>query len=241
MLLLYQFDKFKLGLEIPNLASPNQEFVDKFQILNFSMSSVVSPEINEIDKIFTLKQVHGNEVVSIENNKILFKEKIYDFSYSLSGTIEADAIVTVDRGIKVGIRSADCAPIMFFGNGVVGGIHGGWRGLKEGIIENTINFVRKKYGFEPQKALYFLLPCIHSCCYEVGEEFLEWAKNFCLIRGGKVYFDIPKFVLSKLLELEASEENIYYSPLCTKCNSEFLPSYRSTKTEDRIEAFIYLT
>lgn len=239
MVFSYNFDKFKVGMKIPTLS--NTKLIDEFQILNFSMSSFLTPTIEEVDNIFTLKQVHGIDIVLIENGKVFHKDSVIDFSYSLTHSLEADAIITTDKEVKIGIRSADCAPIMFYGNGVVGGIHGGWRGLKSGIIENTIHKAKEKYNFDPSEGIYILFPCIHSCCYEVGREFLDWAKEHCLVRADKVFFDIPKFVYSKLLEIDAKEDNIYYSPLCTSCYSSVLPSFRATKTDQRIESFIYLT
>ncbi len=239
MFVYYNFDNFRLGINIPNVC--NNKILDELQILNFSMSSFVSAQDGENSEIFTLKQVHGTEIVFIESGKIFYKDSSVDFSYSLREKFQADAIICLDKNVKIGIRSADCAPIMFYGKELVGGIHAGWRGLKSGIIQNVINTAISKYNFKPENGIYFILPCIHSCCYEVGQEFLEWAKDFCLVRNGKVYFDIPKFVLSKLKEFDVSEENIYYSPLCTSCYSNVLPSYRASNTEERLESFIELT
>lgn len=238
MIVGYKFEKFRLGMMVPNL--DDSSLLGEFQILNFSMTSVVSPIKDSVDDIFTLKQVHGTDAVFIENGKIYYFDSVNDFSYSLKRTFEADSVITVDRGINIGIRSADCAPIMFYVDGVVGGIHAGWRGLKSGIVNKTLRLVSERYNVNPSDGVYFILPCIHSCCYEVGKEFLEWAKDFCLVRGDKVYFDIPKFILSELVGLGVKEDNIYYSPLCTSCYSNVLPSYRATKTENRIESYISL-
>lgn len=237
MVYFYNFEGFSLGVDIPGKKNSGE----KLQILNLSMSSLISPEIGVGGEVFTPRQVHGSNIILIEGGRIFCGDKVEEFSYLLSGKFEADAVVATDKNVKIGIRTADCAPIMFYGSGVVGCIHGGWRGLREGIIQKTFEFLRKNYNFCSSKATYFILPCIHVCCYEVGREFLEWAGDFCLLRGDKVYFDIPKFIITKLFELGAKEDNIYYSPLCTCCNSDFLPSFRATKTEERAVYFIYLT
>ncbi|MFN4245559.1 MAG: polyphenol oxidase family protein [Brevinematia bacterium] len=238
MFVSYNLDKFRVGMNIPNIS--DRKVLDELQILNFSMSSFVTPDICQDVDVFTLKQVHGVDVVFVENGKVVYKDTTEPFSYSLKGKFEGDAIICVDRNIRVGVRTADCAPIIFFGVNIVGVIHAGWRGLKSGIVENTINLAVGRYDFRPSEGLYYILPCIHSCCYEVGREFIEWAEEFCLIRNEKVYFDIPKFVLSKLEQLGAVEDNIYYSPICTSCYSNVFPSFRASNTQDRFESFIEL-
>lgn len=238
MFLVYTFEQFELGVFIPTTDNP--KLIDEFQLINLDMSSIITPKISQKQEIFTLKQVHGTEVVIISESKVHYNGNTIDFSYSLDHSLEADGIITNDKNIRIGIRTADCAPVMFYSDGVVGGIHCGWRGLKDRIITKTVSLAKDKFQFNQRTSKFFILPCIHSCCYEVGNEFLEWASDFCLKRGDKLYFDIPKFVTSELRELGVSEENIYYSPLCTSCYSNVLPSYRATKTENRMISFISL-
>ncbi|MCX8029791.1 MAG: polyphenol oxidase family protein [Brevinematales bacterium] len=241
MLIYYEFDDFGLGMCVPKLN--DEKVVDEFNLVNFEMSNVISAKALDDgnENLFLLKQVHGSDILVIQNGKIEYKGSFYNFDYSLSKYFEADSAITVDMGIRITIRSADCAPLMFYGDGLCGGIHCGWRGLKDKIISKTISIAKDKFNFDVTKSIFFILPCIHSCCYEVGKEFLEWAERFCLVKNDKVYFDIPRFILSELLDLGALEKNIYYSPLCTSCYSNILPSYRATRTEDRIESFIYLS
>lgn len=238
MVISYNFENFDLGVSIPT--TDNSKLVDEFQLINLDMSSVITPTISQKQEVFTLKQVHGTNVVIISEGKIYYDGNVLDFSYSLDHSLEADGIITNDRNIRVGIRTADCAPVMFYFDGVVGGIHCGWRGLKGRIVKKVVSLAKDMFQVNEERSKFFILPCIHVCCYEVGSEFLEWASDFCLRRGEKIYFDIPKFIISELKESGVIEENIYYSPLCTSCYSNVLPSYRANKTEDRIIAFISL-
>ncbi|MGC8964566.1 MAG: polyphenol oxidase family protein [Brevinematia bacterium] len=239
MVISYEYKNVKIGLDIPNFNDPKS--VDEFDLVNFSMSSVLHPNLANSDfNVFLPNQVHGDDIIVLKQNKIHYKSQIFDFDYSLSRTLEADAIVSFDKEVIIGVRTADCAPILFSDGILTGVIHAGWRGLKAGIIQKTINFIKDEVGFDSSSFVFFILPCIHVCCYEVGKEFLDWGEEFCHIKGDKIFFDIPKFVFSTLSNLGVLEDNIFYSPLCTSCYSNVLPSYRASKTEERMVSFISL-
>ena len=53
---------------------------------------------------------------------------------------EADALITGEQNIALGVVTADCLPILIHDekNRVIATIHAGWKGLRDGIIENTI-------------------------------------------------------------------------------------------------------
>lgn len=236
MIVIYEYQNLRLGMEIPNLFDP--KLVDEFELVNFSMSSVLSPKLGDKVNVFLPKQIHSDDIIVLKENKIYYKSKVFDFDYSLSMTLEADVTISYDKGIFVGVRTADCAPVLFKSKDTFGALHAGWRGLRAGIIQKTIHVVSQEKGFDPKDSVFFILPCIHVCCYEVGSEFLDWAKDFCYLKGDKIYFDIPKFILSTLTNLGVSEDNIFYSPICTSCYSNVLPSFRATKTQERIVSFV---
>src|SRR5690349_21651384 len=52
----------------------------------------------------------------------------------------ADAMVTRQPNVALGIITADCAPILLADSqaGVVGAAHAGWRGAVAGVIEATV-------------------------------------------------------------------------------------------------------
>jgi len=218
----YTIGNYNLGFFVPNL---NDNLSDEFQLINLSMTKLIKPKrISDEVEVFRFKQVHGVDVAIIKDGKITLRDEEREFSYSLSGELEGDAFILFDKGSRVGIRTADC----------------GWRGLKGGIIAKTIEILKSNLGLGSLKDfVFFIMPCIHVCCYEVGKEFLEWAKDSCYVKGDKVFFDIPKFINDELIKLGVSEDNIFYSPLCTSCSSPNLPSYRATKTEERMISFVW--
>jgi hypothetical protein len=79
----------------------------------------------------------------------------------------ADALVTDCSGAVIGIWTGDCAPIALVSeSGRVGGVHAGWRGLRDGIVAQTVAAMRRHSG---EQVAAILGPCIHACCYEFGE------------------------------------------------------------------------
>src|SRR5581483_922718 len=70
--------------------------------------------------LYACTQVHGKNVVVVDGN-----EEIDDVRAR-----KADALVTTARDVAVGVRTADCAPILLAvddGSGVAA-VHAGWRG-----------------------------------------------------------------------------------------------------------------
>ncbi len=86
-----------------------------------------------------------------------------------------DALVTDVGGVALGILTADCAPVLFYGekeNGapVIGAAHAGWRGAIGGVLETTIDkMVERAAALDSIKAI--IGPCIGQSSYEVSEDF----------------------------------------------------------------------
>lgn len=110
---------------------------------------------NLIPLCTTVKQVHDNKVVIIEN--------IHE------NNIEADALVTRLPNVNLCVKSADCVPILLYSdNGIIAAAHAGWRGAASGIIQNTID-VMVKLGGNTSMISAFIGPCIRKESYEVNE------------------------------------------------------------------------
>jgi len=84
----------------------------------------------------------------------------------------ADAMVTREKGIGLGIKTADCAPVLFYDAKakVIGAAHAGWRGALGGILEETIAAM-KKLGAQAENIQAVIGPCIQQNSYEVSAEF----------------------------------------------------------------------
>ena len=62
----------------------------------------------------------------------------------------ADAMVTDQPGLALGIVTADCAPVLLADaeSGVVGAVHAGWRGALAGVLEATVAAMQR-LGAQP--------------------------------------------------------------------------------------------
>lgn len=169
-------------------------------------------------KIFFPKQIHSAKIIKLEK-KLLSETSLSFFK------IEGDAVFTLDKNIFIGIRTADCVPILITSKDAdfVASVHGGWRGSVNKIL---FKFLQKiiNFGIKPEKILIALGPHIKACCYEVGEDVIEVVKRnfesperFLLFKNKKVFLDLEKLNYYQALECLVPENNIWISKDCTYC------------------------
>lgn len=108
------------------------------------------------------RQVHGVAVAQLDAGGRLAPE-------------EADAIVATRAGVRVGVVTADCVPILVAHHegAAVAAIHAGWRGLGAGVVEAGIEALCAAAGAPPAAFAAVIGPCIGLCCYEVDAPVLD--------------------------------------------------------------------
>ena len=108
-----------------------------------------------------LKQVHGTHVLHLD-------------SQTLDGTV-ADACYTHIPQLACTIMVADCMPILLTDSqgSIVAAAHAGWRGLANGVIENTVETLCQQGGVSSHNLRVWLGPCIGPSAFEVGAEVRE--------------------------------------------------------------------
>lgn len=111
--------------------------------------------------VHTARQVHGVGVVDAP-----VTPRVGD------GRPPGDAVVSVERGLAVGVATADCVPILLLARerGVVAAVHAGWRGAAAGVIEATLSRLHAAFAVEPAAVEACIGPAIGGCCYQVGVE-----------------------------------------------------------------------
>ena len=148
-------------------------------------------------RLVTLCQVHGANVIAVS-----------DPAEVLANRPEADAMVTGQPDIALGILTADCAPVLLAEptSNIIGAAHAGWKGALSGVIENTVSAM-EKLGAHPENIVACVGPCIAQESYEVGQEFPAQffesdpsASSYFLSnpKNGRNQFDLRGYVLSRL-------------------------------------------
>jgi len=147
----------------------------------------------------------------------------------------ADAIVTREAALAIGVSTADCGPVLFADPHarVIGAAHAGWRGAFGGVLEATVEAM-EKLGASRSRIVAAAGPMIHQPNYEVGPELVEKfvaaeadnARYFAPGKPGHAMFDLPGYVVARLKRLKlAAIENL---GLCTYADPDRFYSFRRT-------------
>jgi len=88
---------------------------------------------------------------------------------------KGDGLMTDEPGLLIGIRTADCIPILVADRKrhAVAAFHAGWRGTVQRIVESGIGRMRLQFGSRPEDLVAAIGPGIGPCCYAVGEDLLS--------------------------------------------------------------------
>jgi len=169
------------------------------------------------DQHAALEQVHGDVVVRACGDR---------------GRLgSGDALVTNVAGLMVGVRTADCVPILLADpeRRAVAAVHAGWRGTVARIAARAVEALTSEYGCRPENLLAAIGPAIGPCCYEVG---CEVAREFGTIfpelegTGERIHLDLEEANRRVLAAAGVPAEQIHAARLCTRCRAEDFHSFR---------------
>lgn len=136
---------------------------------------------------FNLGDHVGDEKSAVKTNRTLLVEKFHlphsplfltqthstnviQLPYS-GNNFEADAVYTNQPHQVCTVMTADCLPVLFTtkqGNEVAAA-HAGWRGLCDGILEETVKYFQAR----PQDIIVWLGPAIGPLAFQVGKDVIE--------------------------------------------------------------------
>lgn len=184
----------------------------------------------EPDRLHVVTQVHGARVV--------------EASASTPQT-EADALWTDVAGTAVGVRTADCLPILIEDpRGRVAAVHAGWRGVIAEIVARTIEQLVAK-GAVVSELKVAIGPCIQRCCFEVDGALAErFAGSFgreviVQVEGQpKPRLDLPRAVEQTLERVGVLPGHVATLPQCTMCEGRFFSHRREHGLTGRHLSFI---
>lgn len=191
---------------------------------------------NPLDKLEVVLpvQTHSTNIREITSANDLFQE--------------TDALFTRQREIAVGVRTADCVPVLLAAPDIaaVAAVHAGWKGTLGRIVSKTVDRLAS-LGADSSKMIAVIANCVCCECYEVGdelaEEFLSDLRLSPCVRYGnfsdplglrnfdysKPHLDLPLANSIILSDAGLRDENIVKTNICTRhslLGTRRLPSWR---------------
>ena len=153
---------------------------------------------------------------------------------------EGDAVITRTPGRTIGVRTADCVPILLVDpvNRAVAAVHAGWRGTVQNIVGKTVERMREEYGTRAADLLAAIGPAIGESCYEVGPEVAEQFEKLLPDRGDARHLNLEEANRRELTAAGVPADAIDLGSLCTQCGEEFHSWRRDKEASGRMVAAI---
>ncbi|MBC8414113.1 MAG: peptidoglycan editing factor PgeF [Nitrospira sp.] len=150
----------------------------------------------------------------------------------------SDAVITDRRKILIGIRVADCIPVLLFDlkAGIIAAVHAGWRGTAAHILINTIEKMQTTFNCSPRDISVAIGPGIGICSYEVNQEVKDQvvkasgSGDYFRQKGEKFHIDLKEANRLQALNSGIQKDRIWISDECTYCNPDKYYSYRLDNT-----------
>lgn len=146
---------------------------------------------------------------------------------------QGDAVVTDKPGHWIGIRTADCVPILLADTRThaVAAVHAGWKGTVANVVGSALRKLSETYGTTPQDVAAAIGPCISECCFEVGPEVAQQFEDLFRFETLPSHIDLVEAALRQLVGAGVLPERIDVSELCTMCEEDEFHSYRRDREE----------
>jgi len=177
-----------------------------------------------VPNVITAKQVHGSKAMIVT-------------AKNADTTLSCDALLTNERGVTVGVRTADCLPVLFCDEKAtaVAASHAGWRGLAGGILQSTVNQFENAFQIQSSSLHAYVGPSICQSCFETGPEVADIFQQkvdfsiepFCRAgRDDRRHIDLQGIARQILIGMGLLPTQITRSGECTCCHPETYWSHR---------------
>lgn len=184
-----------------------------------------------------LRQVHGTGAMRFDAPPV---------AQGIEAEPVADAAVTSVPGVVLAILTADCLPVVFAARdgGEVAAAHAGWRGLADGMLENTLAAMHTPAG----SVIAWLGPAAGPDHYEIGadvrEAFLAHSPTagaaFTATRPGHWRVDLYALARQRLLAAGMRPADIHGGNLCTIADPARWFSHRRDRRSGRIATLVWM-
>lgn len=157
--------------------------------------------------------------------------------------LEGDALLTSQSGQGLMIMTADCLPVVL-GNATgteVANLHAGWRGLAEGVIEQTCHQMQSSATWA------WLGAAISQPSFEVGAEVRNtFCEKYPAVvsafqagqQDGKYYADL--YAIARYILVQQGVELILGGDQCTYTQVQDYYSYRRQPKTGRMASFVFI-
>jgi purine-nucleoside/S-methyl-5'-thioadenosine phosphorylase / adenosine deaminase len=191
-------------------------WLDQFDWLRHGFGTRAHPPL-DLPGLAFLKQVHSDIVLSVDGRR------------GCAG--EGDAMLTQSPGAALGVKTADCLPILLADpeHRAVAAIHAGWRGTVKGIAAKTVAEMRRAFGSSPETLIAAIGPGIGACCFEVGPEVAREFRGLFPERmdlDRRVRIDLVEANRRQLVSAGVLEGHIDTGAPCTACAPDEFHSFR---------------
>lgn len=195
--------------------------------------------------------VHSNRQRLIENFNLPSAPQWLNQSHSIRAINldtqterEGDAAYTAQPGKVAVVLTADCLPVLLCNQqgSEVAAAHAGWRGLVNGVLEQTIESLRSA----PEELFAWMGPAIGPQVFEVGAEvraaFMEHSAqaDSCFTENRPGHYLADLYALARLRLKKAGINHISGEEYCTYSQQAQFFSYRRDKNCGRQASLIYI-
>ena len=156
----------------------------------------------------------------------------------------ADASVTSTPGVVLAILTADCLPVVFANDAgtEIGAAHAGWRGLANGVLENTVAAMHSP----AHEVIAWLGPAAGPQAYEIGAEVFDAfvlqdanaASAFVATRPGHWRVDLYALARQRLAKLGITR--VHGGDLCTISDPQRFFSHRRDARTGRMATVVWI-
>ncbi len=208
---------------------------------------------NNIVAAFGDKTLSWNDIPSqlptsfaIRNLKQTHSKHVFEVGQDDSSNLQGDALFTRHKHLAVAIVTADCIPLLAWGDGIVGACHAGWRGVAQNIIGEWISKMCSS-SQEVNNLNIALGPSIGVCHFEVGLDVASSLGASSLNATSAVkphphpqkrFVDLVSIAQDQLQTAGVRRTNISISNVCTYCNEDFESYRRNGPNAGRQYSFI---
>jgi YfiH family protein len=207
--------------------------VGPYESLNFSYT--VGDEPQRVDENFRraeawlslapgrlvyLSQVHGSTVVELEASAERQSVKV----------LEGDALVSSCSELGLGVRSADCIPVLLGDpeTGAAAAVHAGWRGLVKGAIREAVCGL----AVPAERLIVAIGPHIGPLAFEVSDDVAasldtcSTASPVLRRPGSKPHVDLARIAVAQLVSSGVPMDQIEHVEGCTATDPTRFFSFR---------------